>query len=66
MHFGGLVGGFFDHVGVMWRSKNRLGGSLRALLRLEGDFLGSTPPSLESFGELMNSVLETCWYLLSL
>ena len=43
--------------------KNRLGGSLRALLRLEGDFLGSTPPILEGFGELLGKILEIFWYL---
>ena len=56
---GRIFPSFWGHVEV----KNRLGGSLRALLRLEGDFLGSTPPILEGFGELLRSILEIFWYL---
>ena len=56
---GRIFRSFWGHVEV----KNRLGGSLRALLRLEGDFLGSTPPILEGFGELLMSMMEIFWYL---
>ena len=46
--------------------KNRLGGSLDALLRLEIDFLSSTPTILEGFGEVLGRILEIFWYLLSM
>ena len=53
---------FWAHVEL----KTRLGSSLRALLRLEVDFLGSTPPSLEGFGQVLGIILEIFWYLLSI
>ena len=53
---------FWAHVEL----KSRLGSSLRALLRLEFDFLSSTPTILEGFGELLGSIFEIFWNLLSI
>ena len=49
-----IFGPFWGHVEL----RNRLGSFLRALLRLEVDFLSSTPTILEGFGELLGSVFE--------
>ena len=65
MHFGSsgrIFGSFWVHVEL----KSRLGSSLRALLRLEVDFLSSTPTNWEGFGELLGSILEIFWYLWSM
>ena len=69
-HFEVILDAFWRPCGRIFRSfwghvevENRLGGSLRALLRLEGDFLGSTPPILEGFGELFRRILEIFSYL---
>jgi len=59
---GRIFGAFWAHVEL----KSRLGSSLRALLRLEVDFPGSTPTILEGFGELLGSIFEIFWYLLSI
>ena len=59
---GRIFGPFWGHVEL----RNRLGSSLRSLLRLEGDFLGSTPAILEGFGKLLGKILEIFWYLLSI
>ena len=53
---------FWAHVEL----KSRLGSSLRALLRLEVDFPGSTPTILEGFGEVLGSILEIFCYLWSM
>ena len=57
-----VFGPFWAHVEL----KTRLGSSLRALLRLEVDFPGSTPPILEGFGQVLGIILEIFWYLLSI
>ena len=57
---GRIFGPFWGHVEL----RNRLGSSLRALLTLEGDFLGSTPPILEGLGQLLRRILEIFWSLL--
>ena len=69
-HFEVILDAFWRPCGRIFRSfwghvevENRLGGSLRALLRLEGDFLGSTPPILDGFGELLRRILEIFSYL---
>ena len=59
---GRTFGPFWVHVEL----KSRLESSLSALLRLEVDFLSSTPTILEGFGELLGSILEIFWYLLSI
>ena len=59
---GRIFGSFWGHVQL----KSRLGSALRAGLRLEVDFLSSTPTILEGFGELLGSVFEIFWYLLSM
>ena len=51
---GRIFGSFWGHVQL----KSRLGSALRAGLRLEVDFLSSTPTILEGFGELLGSVFE--------
>ena len=51
---GRIFGPFWGHVEL----RNRLGSFLRALLRLEVDFLSSTPTILEGFGEVLGSILE--------
>ena len=55
-------GEFWDHIEV----KNRLGSSLRALLRLEVDFLTKTPAILEGFGKLLGKIFDIFWHLLSI
>ena len=57
---------FWEDVGPFWAHvelKTRLGSSLRALLRLEVDFPGSTPPILEDVGGLLGRFLEIFFHL---
>ena len=49
---GRIFGPFWGYVEL----KNRLGSSLRALLRLKVDFLSSTPTILEGFGEVFGDI----------
>ena len=50
---GRIFGPFWAHVEL----KSRLGSSLRALFRLEGDFPGTTPAMLEGFGKVLEKTL---------
>ena len=59
MPCGRIFRSFWGHVEV----KNRLGGSLGGLLKLEAGFPGSTPPILDGFGELLGRILEIFWYV---
>ena len=59
---GRIFGPFWVHVELT----NRLGLSLRGLLSQEVGFLGSTPPILEGFGQVLGIILEIFWYLLSI
>jgi len=56
---GTILEGFWDHLEV----ENRLGDSMGALFSLEFDFLGSTPPILEGFRDLVEWFLEIFCYL---
>ena len=59
---GTILEGFWGHLGV----ENRLGAYIGALFSLELDFPGSTPPSLEAFGDLSGRFLDIFWYLMSM
>ena len=59
---GGIFEAFWGHVDL----QNHLGSSLRALFVVEVDFLGSTPPILAGFAELLGKFLEIFRYLLSI
>ena len=51
---GTIFGPFWSHV----EFRNRLGSFLRAVFRLEGHFLASTPTVFEGFGKVSGSILK--------
>ena len=59
---GTILEGFCGHLEV----ENRLGGSMGALFSLELDFPGSSPATLEGFGNLLGRFLDIFWYLMSM
>ena len=59
---GTILEGFWGHLEV----ENRLGDSMGALFSLELDFLGSSPPILEGFEDLLGRFLDIFWYLMSM
>ena len=69
-HFEVILDAFWRPCGRIFRPcwghvevGNRLGGSVRALLKLEVDLRSSTSPILDGFGELLRMILEIFSYL---
>ena len=59
---GRFLEGFWGYVEL----KACLGSSLQPLLLSEVDFLTSTHPILEGFGDLLEKILDIFWYLFAI